>query len=279
MLNMASGLENTNINGFVNAEKIFFELASQQRLSIIFSLSQNKSTLSQLSKDLRITMQEVHRNINRLQDAGLIEKDPRGIFSLTTFGNTIIKQIPTFDFLSLHKEYFSEHTLGEVPMKFEQRIGALDDCELIRGIVAILELWKQIYRDSESYILEIIPQVPLDLIEPILVRVRDKGTRLYYIFPEDVIIPKGRSELLRRLRFDELYKTGRIERRMVDKVQVAVVLNEKKASILFPTQRGETDMNMMFYSEDRLFHDWCLDYFWFRWYSSNTFEEDKLKEI
>jgi hypothetical protein len=38
-------------------------------------------------------------------------------------------------------------------------------------------------------------------------------------------------------------------------------------------------MNMMFYSEDKLFHDWCLDYFWFRWYSSNTFEEDKLKEI
>ena len=279
MLNMASGLENTNISGFVSAEKIFFELASQQRLSIIFGLSQIKSTLSQLSRDLGITMQEVHRNINRLQDAGLIEKDPRGIFSLTTFGNTIIKQIPTFDFLSLHKEYFSEHTLGEVPMKFEQRIGALDDCELIRGIVAILELWKQIYRDSESYILEIIPQVPLDLIEPILVRVRDKGTRLFYIFPEDVIIPKGRSELLRRLRFDELYKTGRIERRMVDKVQVAVVLNEKKASILFPTQKGETDMNMMFYSEDRLFHDWCLDYFWFRWYSSNTFEEDKLKEI
>ena len=279
MLDMASGLENANIEGFVNAEKIFFELASQQRLSIIFSLSQTNSTLSQLSKDLGITMQEVHRNINRLLDAGLIEKDPRGIFSLTTFGNTIIKQIPTFDFLSLHKEYFSEHTLGEVPMKFEQRIGALYDCELVRGIVAILELWKQTYRESESYILEIIPQVPLDLIEPMLVRVRDKGTRLYYIFPEDVIIPRGRGELLRKLRFDELYKTGRIGRRMVDKVQVAVVLNEKKASILFPTQKGETDMNMMFYSEDRLFHDWCLDYFWFRWYGSNTFEEDKLKEI
>lgn len=276
---MATGLENTNIKGFVNAEKIFFELASQQRLSIIFGLSQIKSTLSQLSRDLGITMQEVHRNINRLQDAGLIEKDPRGIFSLTTFGNTIIKQIPTFDFLSLHKEYFSEHTLGEIPMKFVQRIGALHDSELIRGIVAILELWKQIYRESESYILEIIPQVPLDLIEAILVRVRDKGTRLHYIYPEDVIIPKGRSALLRTLRFDELYKTGRIGRRMVNKVQVAVVLNEKKASVLFPTQKGETDMNMMFYSEDKLFHDWCLDYFWFRWYSSNTFEEDKLKEI
>lgn len=276
---MASGLEYTNIDGFVNAEKIFFELASQQRLSIIFSLSQTKSKLSELSKDLGITMQEVHRNINRLQDAGLIEKDPNGIFSLTTFGNTITKQIPTFDFLSQYKDYFSEHTLGEIPMKFVQRIGALNECELVRGIVAILELWKEIYRESERYILEIIPQVPLDLIEPILVSVRDRATRLFYIFPDDVIIPKGRSELLRRLRFDEVYKTGRIGRRMVDKVQVAVVLNEKKASVLFPSQKGETDMNMMFYSEDKSFHDWCLDYFWFRWYSSNNFDENKLKEI
>jgi predicted transcriptional regulator len=279
ILDLASGLENANIEGFVNAEKIFFELASHQRLSIIFSLSQTKLKLSQLSRDLGITMQEVHRNINRLQDAGLIEKDSSGNFSLTTFGNTIIKQIPTFDFLSQYKEYFSEHTLGELPMKFVQRIGSLDDCKLVRGIAAILESWKEIYRESESYILEIIPQVPLDLIEPILVSVRERGTKLFYIFPDDVIIPKGRSELLGRLRFDELYKTGRIGRRMVDRVQVAVVLNEKKASVLFPTQKGETDMNMMFFSEDRLFHDWCLDYFWFRWYSSNPFEEDKLKEI
>ena len=275
---MTSGLENMNIDEFVDAEEIFFELASQQRLSIIFDLYQKKSKLSDLSKDLRITMQEVHRNVNRLQDAGLVEKDSDGIFSLTTFGNTIIKQIPSFDFLSRHKEYFSEHTLGELPMKFVQRIGALNNCELVRGIVAILEFWKQIYRESENYIFEIIPQVPLDLIEPILFNVRERGIRLSYIFPSDVIIPKGRTELLRRLRFDELYSTGRIGRRMVDKVQVAVVINEKKASVLFPTQKGETDMNLMFYSEDQLFHDWCLDYFWFRWYGSKSFEEDKLRE-
>src|SRR5918912_561556 len=192
---MAYGLENTNIEGFVNAEKIFFELSSKQRLSIIFSLSQTKSKLSELSKDLGITMQEVHRNVNRLQDAGLIEKDSDGIFSLTTFGNTIIKQIPSFDFLSQHKEYFSEHTSGELPMKFVQRIGALNNCELVRGIVAILEFWKQICRESEKYILEIIPQVPLDLIEPIALRVRERGIRLFYIFPKDVIIPKERRVL------------------------------------------------------------------------------------
>jgi hypothetical protein len=62
---MASGLEeNTNVEEFINDEEIFFELASQQRLSIMFNLSQRKSKLSELSKDLGITMQEVHRNTN-----------------------------------------------------------------------------------------------------------------------------------------------------------------------------------------------------------------------
>jgi predicted transcriptional regulator len=276
---MSSDLENTNIDGFVDAEEIFFELASQQRLSILFSLHHKTAKLSQLSKDLGITMQEIHRNVNRLQEAGLIEKDPDGSFSLTTFGNTIIDQIPTFDFLSRYKEYFSEHTLGELPMKFVQRIGALNNCELVKGIVAILEFWKQICRESEEYILEIIPQVPLDLIEPIVLSVREKGIRLFYIFPKDVIIPKGRRDILNKLNFDELNNSGRIARRMVDRVQVAVVINEKKASVLFPVQKGETDMNLMFYSEDPSFHAWCLDYFWFRWYGAYPFQEDILKEI
>jgi predicted transcriptional regulator len=95
-----------DLAAFSNTEQTFFELASQQRLAIIFRLNVKKAKISQLAKDLDITMQEAHRNVNRLQQAGLIEKDPEGVFSLTTFGNTIIKQIPTFNYLSKHKEYF-----------------------------------------------------------------------------------------------------------------------------------------------------------------------------
>ena len=66
---------------------------------------------------------------------------------------------------------------------------------------------------------------------------------------------------------------------MVESVQVAVILNEKHAAVLFPTQKGETDMNMMFFSSDHVFHEWCLDYFRYRWYGSDIFDESKLKEI
>ncbi|HEX6562555.1 MAG TPA: winged helix-turn-helix domain-containing protein, partial [Nitrososphaera sp.] len=64
------------VSAYSNTEKTFFELASEQRLSILFRLNEKKAKISQLAKDLNITMQEAHRNVNRLQDAGLIEKDP-----------------------------------------------------------------------------------------------------------------------------------------------------------------------------------------------------------
>jgi predicted transcriptional regulator len=263
---------------YSDTEKTFFELASEQRLAIIFRLNAKKAKISQLAKDLDITMQEAHRNVNRLQQAGLIEKNPEGVFSLTTFGNTIIKQIPTFNYLSKHKEYFSEHILGELPIKFIMRLGALDRCEFVKGVVAILERWKDIYREADQYIYEIVPQVPIDLIEPAVNRVK-QGIKYSYVLPRNVIIPKGRKELLKKLGHSELLNKGSIERRMVDSVQVAVILNEKQAAVLFPTQKGETDMNMIFFSTDTVFHEWCIDYFRYRWYGSDIFDETNLKEI
>ena len=274
----ATDADGDALGTFANTEKTFFELASEQRLAIIFRLNEKSAKISQLAKDLDITMQEAHRNVSRLQDAGLIEKDPEGIFSLTTFGNTITKQIPTFNYLSKHKEYFSEHILGELPIKFIMRLGALDKCEFVKGVVAILERWKDIYREAEEYIYEIVPQVPIDLIEPAVSRVK-QGVKYSYVLPKDVIIPKGRKDLLKKLGHNELLNKGAIERRMVESVKVAVILNEKEAAVLFPTQKGETDMNMIFYSIDRVFHEWCLDYFRYRWYGSDIFDESKLKEI
>ena len=72
---------------------------------------------------------------------------------------------------------------------------------------------------------------------------------------------------------------GLIERKMADKVQVVTVLNERQASVLFPDLKGEADLNTMFYIEDPLFNEWCLDYFRYKWYGSDIFDESKVKEI
>ena len=268
-------------HSFENAEHIFFELASEQRLLIISKLNIQKTKLSQLAKDLDITMQEVHRNVNRLMDSGLIEKDSEGKFSLTTFGITIIKQISTFDFLSRNKEYFSDHILGNIPMKFVQRIGALNNSDYIQGIVAVVERWKQIYNVSSQYIYGMLPQVPLDLIDTLISKIKSNGIKFKYILSERAIVPKGRTSLLNDSGFNELLRKGLVERRMVNKLEIAVVLNESQATVMFPSLRGKiADMNSMFYSSnDQLFHEWCLDYFRYCWYNSKSFDESKLVEV
>ncbi len=257
---------------------IFWELAGEMRRSILFKLSEKSMKLSQLAKYLNTSIQEVHRNINRLVDAGLVKKDPDGFLSLTTYGNTVLTQIPSFQFLARNKQYFDEHTLGDLPMKFVQRIGALNNSELINGVVAVLEKWKSMYNNAREHIMEIMAQVPLDLIEPIVNRIND-GVKFSYIFGSNTIVPKGRRELLQRFGWSNFISKGLVERKMIDKVQVMVIVTDRESGVLFPDKRGETDINKMFYSKDKLFHEWCLDFFRYTWYSAQSFDESKIKEI
>lgn len=262
----------------VDEYDIFWELAGEIRRSILFKLSEKSMRLSQLAKTLGVSIQEIHRNTNRLIDAGLVEKDPDGPLTLTTYGRTVLTQIPSFQFLSNNKPYFEEHTLGDLPMKFIQRIGALNNSELINGVVAILARWKEMYRNADKHIMEIMAQVPLDLIEPIVSKVKE-GVKFSYIFGENTIVPKGRRELLQKFEWSKFISEGLVERRMIKNVQVMVIVTDKEAGAFFPDNKGETDMNKMFYSKDPLFHEWCLDFFRYTWYNSDIFDETKVREI
>lgn len=253
------------------------DLASPQRLNILFILLGKNSTPTQIAKKLDATKQEVHRNFTRLVESGLIEKRIDGKYSLTTFGEVVCTQVPTVVFLSQNRKYFEEHTLGDIPYKFKMRCGQLANGNHIKGFSKVMEQWKSIYKNSNEYIFEILSEVPLDLIEPLVKRVK-KGIKFNYIFSESAVIPKGRKSILKKLGFDKLMEKGLVKRKMRQNVQTVLVLNEHEACVMFPNKDGESDLSEMFYSNDPMFHEWCLDYFRYSWYGSDLFEESKLKE-
>jgi len=123
----------------------------------------------------------------------------------------------------------------------------------------------------------VLYEVPLDLIEPLVKRIK-KGVQFNYIFSKSAVVPKGRKEILQKLGFDKLIEKGLVERKMKDNVLTVVVLNEKEACVLFPNRQGEADMSEMFYGNNPMFHEWCLDYFRYCWYGSDVFQESKLEE-
>ena len=255
----------------------FLELASDQRLHILFGLLSKKYKVSVMARELDSTIQQVDKNFQRLAAAKMIARDADGYYHLTTFGETICTQIPNLVFISKNAKYFSEHYFGDVPKKFIMRIGALASGQYVKGFTKVLDSWKTIFKNANEYIYGIISEEALDHIEPIVNQIR-KGVKVNSIFAESAIVPKGRKELLEKLGFKKFVEKGLVERKMKKDVKAVVVLNEKEACVMFPRLGGESDISSMFYSSEPFFHEWCLDYFRYCWYGSDVFQESKLKE-
>jgi predicted transcriptional regulator len=71
--------------GEIPASELFLELASELRCSILISVSRNPSKLSYLARELGSTVQDIHRNVNRLMVAGLVRRED-GKIHLTEYG-------------------------------------------------------------------------------------------------------------------------------------------------------------------------------------------------
>ena len=71
---------------YEKAAEHFLELASPQRLQILFKLLEKSFAITEMAKELDSTKQEVHRNFRRLEYSRLIEKNIDGKYSITTFG-------------------------------------------------------------------------------------------------------------------------------------------------------------------------------------------------
>ena len=267
-----------NQTSFEYTSQDFFELASQQRIQIIFALRSKNQKLSDLTNKLNSTPQEVHRNLIRLEKNGFILKEQDKYFSLTPFAKMICSQIPSIGFLSENRQYFKTHDFCGVPNKFVMRIGQLSKSTKIVGVVKVLEQWKEIKKNAEQYFCEVLSEIPLDLTK-ILVNQLNKHPKLkcQCVLSNSVIVPKGRKKILKELHFEKLLKEGRIKRRMYN-VQTVVVLNEKESCVSFPNLEGESDITQMFYSNDPVFREWCLDYFRYCWYEGSPFVENKIKE-
>ena len=256
----------------------FLELASSQRLHILFKLMErSRKRIEPMAKELGATKQEVHRNLVRLEQSGLISKDKEGKYALTTFGRASCLQISTTLFLSQNLDYFDDHDFGDMPHKYIMRSGQLAFAMHIKGITKTLEKWKNIYKNADEYIYEILSEIPGDLFDPLTKKVKS-GVKFQYIVSEFAIVPEGRKAELKKSGFNKLIEKGLIERKMRKDVKVVMVLNEKEACVCFPNINGESDLTEMFYGNDYQFHEWCIDYFKDCWSDAGIFIESKLKE-
>jgi predicted transcriptional regulator len=260
-------------------EKTLFELANADRLLILSQLEEERNTLSGLSRQLGIVVQEVHRNINRLVEAGLVKKESGNRYSLTTLGYTTLMQLSSLKFVADNGKYFSEHSLGELPAKFIQRIGALVNSSFLDNPVAVFEYQKDLIDGSQEYLHLALPQIPSYLIEYIQPLFRRKGIKLHYVLPLNAIMPRKRHTAAVHAEFYQLLQQGTVQRRMVKTMTAGVIMNERQAILMLPSAKGEVDTSGCFCSDSEQFHEWCSDYFEYMWKQSRSFDSKMLVEV
>ncbi len=78
--------------GEILASELFMELASELRCSILMSVSRKPAKVSTLARELDSSVQDVHRNVNRLTDIGLVKRENVEIH-LTEYGRLVTNRL------------------------------------------------------------------------------------------------------------------------------------------------------------------------------------------
>ena len=258
--------------------ELFWELASELRCSILFELQNQNLKPTSLVKKLGQTIQEIHRQCDRLEKIHFIKRQAKGELSLTSLGKMTLDQFSYFGFLLKNKKYFDEHDTGSLPMQFVQRLGVLENCELLEGTFAIMERWKKISKEAKEHLRFVSVQVSLDVFR-LGVASAKKGTVVSLVHGKNTIYPKGSKKEITSNTVQDLIEKQVYQRKMVDTIDVVVVFNEKQGTIVFPDLHGKTDVSYTFAGNDAPFLDWCNDYFDWMWKKAGRWDISKMREV
>ncbi len=99
-------------------EKLFFELASETRLDILRELKNENLKMQEIARRIDVTATEAFRQLERLSNALLVQKQPDGTFALADYGKLVFQLSSSLEFTSKHKEYFSTHDVTRLPIQF-----------------------------------------------------------------------------------------------------------------------------------------------------------------
>ncbi|MEM0445926.1 MAG: helix-turn-helix domain-containing protein [Candidatus Nitrosocaldus sp.] len=248
---------------------LLFELANTSRYAILYELSRKGEVrLGEVAKALNLTMQEAHRNMARLVDAGLVAKNTNGRFMLTEYGMLTARQLDYFRFIAKHRDLLRSYTLTRVPSVFMNRLNELVNCRVVHGVSVVLEKLKALEARAEEYLYIIVAQAWYEEGN-ILIERLSNGINIRMILTNSTIVPKEiiDSDIPKTMRRFEL--NGVLQTRIVEGVGAAIYVSERQAGLMLPNLSGIFDMNMLFLSEDKYFHTWCSDLFIHYWNSAD----------
>jgi predicted transcriptional regulator len=235
-------------------EKLFFELASESRLSILRELQKENLKMQEIARRLDVTATEAFRQLQRMSEALLVQKQPEGTFAVTQYGKLVLQLSSPLEFVFKHKEYFLTHDVWQLPAQLIGRIGEFSQTSLILDTVESLNRGQRMFMEAEQYGWGIAEGTIPEHMGPVMNERIQKELKLKFLIPENRLSANVNSSAMAR----------NLEVRSLPDLPVLAVLTEKEACICFRQVGGRVDY-AGFFGKDPIFLNWVKDLFLYYW--------------
>jgi predicted transcriptional regulator len=235
-------------------DRLFFELSNESRLGILRELQAKGLKMQEIARRLDLTTTDAFRQMQRLSEASLIQKQPDGSYTITQYGKLVLQLSSPLEFLLKHREYFLTHDLWCLPYQFVNRIGELSHATLSMDSIENLNEAQRMVEEAEQYMWGGGGEQPLRSVGLIAYEQKPKETKFKFLFP-DKFLPD--SQLPPKI-------AQNIEWRGLSDMPVNIVLTEKEAGISFRLIGGRADY-AGFLGKDPIFINWVKDLFLYYW--------------
>jgi len=234
-------------------DKLFFDLASESRLGILYELQTRKLKMQEIGQKLGLNHTEAFRQLQRLSEALLIQKQLDGTYAITQNGKLLIRFADAFKFVSKFKSTLLTRDIERIPYQFVNRLGELSQANLSTDSIEMVNRAEKLIVGAEKYLL-IIGERPLSFLATRAAEKIQKGLSIKLMFDENC----------RKFYENVPEIEGVLEKRVVTKIPAILIINEKSAGINLLSVDGRAD-NVIFFGQNPALLKWANDLFTFYW--------------
>jgi len=234
-------------------EGLFLELASESRLGILRELQTRNLRTQEIASRLDMTATEAVRQLQRLSEASLVQRQPEGSYAITEYGKLMLQLSSSSEFVFNHREYFLDHDVFRLPYQFVNRIGELSQTNLIMDAIENMNKVGQMFRGAEEFLWAMGEQAPESVGQTLDEQVQ-KGVKFRFLVPESLLPAVSASRA----------PMQNIDVKGLPDLPALIGINEKEAIVGLRFVGGRVDY-ASFYGRDPISLNWVRDLFLYYW--------------
>lgn len=234
---------------------LFNELSSKVRIDILELLKKGEARFSDITGEVELSSPEVSRHLKRLQEANLIEKLVDGGYTLSLFGETLLRMTSNLSVLVEKSDYFLYHDTSVIPTRLLRDLEPLSMAKVEPVFSMMIRLIQSIgdakyYWDTSDQMLDAENAI-LDLLN-----IDKLEIELRFLTN-----PDAASYVIKLAKENDV----QVHIRTLEDINFTVNVSDKIAYFALPDKNGIIDRNKYIMGDTPEFINWCRDLYLYYW--------------